>query len=130
MARDLNRVQLIGHLGGDPAIQYLDNGLALTTFTLATNQRYPGDHRDAQDETEWHRIVAWGKLAELCGQLLHKGTRVYVEGRLRTHRWEEVDTGEVRAALEILIHDLIVFDQRSNPLRSAPTDADELPFSP
>jgi single-strand DNA-binding protein len=74
--------------------------------------------------------VAWGKLAELCGQLLHKGTRVYVEGRLRTHRWEEVDTGEVRAALEILIHDLIVFDQRSNPLRSAPTDADELPFSP
>ena len=128
MARDLNRVQLIGHLGGDPAIQYLDNGLALTTFTLATNQRYPGDHRDAEDETERHRIVAWGKLAELCGQLLHKGTRVYVEGRLRTHRWEEVDTGEVRAALEILIHDLIVFDRLSRAPLPLTDDGDRLPL--
>jgi single-strand DNA-binding protein len=128
--QDLNRVQLIGHLGHDPEIHYLDNDLAVTTFTLATHHRYPGGDNQAQDETEWHRIVAWGKLGELCGQLLHKGTRVYVEGRLRTHRWEDVDTGELRAALEILIHDLIVFDQRSSTLRSVPTDADELPFSP
>ena len=128
MARDLNKVQLIGHLGGDPEIRYLANGLALTTFTLATNHRYLGDHPHAQDETEWHRIVAWGKLGELCGQLLHKGARVYVEGRLRTHHWEEVDTGEVRAALEILIHDLIVFDQRSRAPLPVTDGDDNVPF--
>ena len=128
MARDLNKVQLIGHLGGDPDIRYLDNGLAVTTFTMATHHPSPGDDHHAHDETEWHRIVAWGNLAELCGQLLHKGARVYVEGRLRTHRWEDVDTGELRAALEILIHDLIVFDQRSRAPLPLTDGDDSLPF--
>jgi single-strand DNA-binding protein len=128
MARDLNKVQLIGHLGGDPDIRYLDNGLAVTTFTLATHHPSLGADHHAQDETEWHRIVAWGKLGELCGQLLHKGARVYVEGRLRTHRWEDVDTGELRAALEILIHDLIVFDQRSRAPLPLTDGDDSLPF--
>lgn len=128
--RDLNRVQRIGHLGNDPEVTYTAPGTARTTFTVATSARWTDADGQVQETTTWSRCVAWGKLAELCGQLLHKGTRVYVEGRLRTHRWEDVDTGEVRAALEILIHDLIVFDQRSNPLRSAPTDARDPPFSP
>ena len=127
MARDLNKVQLIGHLGADPDIRYLDNGVAVTTFTLATNHRCPGDDRHAQDETEWHRIVAWGKLAELCGQLLHKGARVYVEGRLRTHRWEDVETGDLQAALEILIHDLILFERRLAPPPPIPVDPPAAP---
>ena len=125
--RDLNKVQLIGHLGHDPEVRYLDNGTALTTFNVATHHSYAaGEER--QTETEWHRCAAWGKLGELCAQYLHKGSRVYVEGRLRTHRWEDVDTAEVRAALEILIHDLIVFDQRSRAPLPLTADDDSLPF--
>ncbi len=122
--RDLNKVQLIGHLGHDPEVRYLDNGTALTTFNIATHHSYTtGGER--QVETEWHRCAAWGKLGELCAQYLHKGSRVYVEGRLRTHRWED-ESGQLRTMVEIVIHDLIMLDCRSAP--PVPEDADDLPF--
>ncbi len=73
--RDLNKVQLIGHLGHDPEVRYLDNGTALTTFNIATHHSYvAGEER--QTETEWHRVTAWGKLGELCALYLHKGSCV------------------------------------------------------
>ncbi len=122
--RDLNKVQLIGHLGHDPDVRYLDNGTALTTFNVATNQSYTIGE-DRQTETEWHRCTAWGKLGELCAQYLHKGSRTYVEGRLRTHRWED-ESGQLRTIVEIVIHDLMMLDRRSAP--PVPDDADELPF--
>ena len=122
--RDLNKVQLIGHLGHDPDVRYLDNGTALTTFNIATHHSYAaGD--DRQIETEWHRCTAWGKLGELCAQYIHKGSRVYVEGRLRTHRWED-ESGQFRTIVETVIHDLIMLDRRVTPL--VPEDADDLPF--
>ena len=122
--RDLNKVQLIGHLGHDPEVRYLDNGTALTTFNVATHHSYAtGEER--QTETEWHRVTAWGKLGEISAQYLHKGTRVYVEGRLRTHRWED-ESGQLRTMVEIVTSDLIMLDRRSTP--PVPEDADDLPF--
>jgi single-strand DNA-binding protein len=121
---DLNRVQLIGHLGQDPEVRYLDNGTALTTFNVATHHKYPADE-ERQTETEWHRCAAWGKLGELCAQYLHKGSHVYIEGRLRTHRWED-ESGHQRTMVEIVIHDLIILDRRGTP--SVPEDTDDLPF--
>jgi single-strand DNA-binding protein len=109
--KDLNAVQLIGHLGHDPEVRYLDNGTALTTFNIATNHSY-ADGEDRQTETEWHRCTAWGKLDELCAQYLHTGSRVYVEGRLRTHRWED-ESGQLRTIVEIVINDMIMLDSRS-----------------
>ncbi len=122
--RDLNKVQLISHLGHDPEVRYLDNGTALTTFNIATNHSYAvGEER--QTETEWHRCTAWGKLGEISAQHLHKGSRAYVEGRLRTHRWED-ESGQLRTIVEIVIRDLIMLDRRSTP--PMPDDADDLPF--
>ncbi len=112
--RDLNKVQLIGHLGHAPEVRYLDNGTALTTFNVATHHSYAtGEER--QTETEWHRVTAWGKLGELCAQYIHKGAHVYVEGRFRTHRWED-ESGQLRTIVEIVIHDMILLDRRAAPL--------------
>ena len=122
--RDMNKVQLIGHLGHDPDVRYLDNGTALTTFNIATNHSYPTGE-DRQVETEWHRVTAWGKLGEISAQYLHKGSRVYIEGRLRTHRWED-ESGQLRTIVEIVISDMIMLDRRSAP--PVPEDADDLPF--
>ena len=122
--RDMNKVQLIGHLGHDPEVRYLDNRTALTTFNVATHHSY-ATSEERQTETEWHRCAAWGKLGELCAQYLHKGSRTYVEGRLRTHRWED-ESGQLRTIVEIVISDLIMLDRRVTP--PVPEDADDLPF--
>src|SRR5919199_1767119 len=92
--KDLNRVQLIGHLGQDPELKYTGSGTARTTFSVATSARWKDAGGQVQEATEWSRCVAWGTLAEVCAQYVNKGSRVYVAGRLHTLRWEDVETGE------------------------------------
>lgn len=84
--KDLNRVELIGHLGADPTVLYTDVGTARTTFSVATSRRWTDADGHAQTETEWTRCTTWGKLAEIAAQSLSKGSRVYVQGRLHASR--------------------------------------------
>ena len=109
--KDLNRVELIGRLGQDPEVQYNDRGTARTRFSVATSRRWTGADGQAQTQTEWTRCAAWSKLAEIAAQYLHKGSRVYVQGRLHTSRWEDVQTGAPRSSVEIILDDLILLDR-------------------
>ena len=109
--RSLNKVMLIGNLTRDPELRYTPQGTAVCTMGLATNRTWVTDNGEKKEETEFHRIVAWNKLAELCSQLLFKGRRVFVEGRLQTRQWTGSD-GAQRQATEIVIEDMLVLDSR------------------
>ncbi len=111
MARSLNRVQLIGNLTRDPELRYTPSGTAVCSFSLATNRNWTTDTGEKREEVEFHRIVAWNKLAELCSQFLLKGRKVYLEGRLATRSWNAQD-GTQRSATEIVIDDMILLDQK------------------
>ncbi|MEK7073772.1 MAG: single-stranded DNA-binding protein [Patescibacteria group bacterium] len=110
-SRSLNKVTLIGNLTRDPELRYTPTGAAVCTIGLATNRTWVTDSGEKKEETEFHRVVAWNKLAELCSQLLAKGRKVYVEGRLRTSAWQAAD-GSQRTSTEIVIEDMIVLDSK------------------
>jgi single-strand DNA-binding protein len=113
-ARSLNRVLLIGNLTRDPELRYTPSGTAVCTFGLATNRSWtPNDGGDRQEETEYHRVVAWAKLAEICSQLLYKGRKVYVEGRLQTRKWTGQD-GQERETTEVVIDNMIALGAPKN----------------
>ncbi len=111
MARSLNRVQLIGNLTRDPELRYTPSGTAVCTFGLATNRAWTTESGEKKDEVEFHRVVAWNKLAELCSQFLTKGRKVFVEGRLATRSWTGQD-GTQKSATEIVISDMILLDNK------------------
>ncbi|TCD47840.1 single-stranded DNA-binding protein [Chlorobium sp. N1] len=106
MARGLNKVMLIGNLGGDPELRTIPSGQTVANFTLATTETFKDSGGNPQERTEWHRIVAWGRLAEICGQYLKKGRQVYVEGRIQTRSWDDQKTGEKKYATDIVITDM------------------------
>ena len=110
-ARSLNKVQLIGNLTRDPELRYTPSGTAVCTIGLATNRSWTTETGEKREETEFHRIVSWNKLAELCSQLLTKGRKVYVEGRLSTRTWTGQD-GQQRTTTEIIIDDMILLDSK------------------
>lgn len=102
MARGINKVILIGNLGGDPEVRYMPNGNAVANITLATSDSWKDKQTGQQQErTEWHRVVFFGKLAEIVGQYLRKGSKVYVEGRLQTREWEK--DGIKRYTTEVIV---------------------------
>lgn len=110
-SRSLNKVQLIGNLTRDPELRYTPNGAAVCTIGLATNRYWTTEAGEKKEDVEFHRVVAWNKLAELCSQLLTKGRKIYVEGRLRTASWQAQD-GSQRTTTEIVIEDMILLDSR------------------
>ena len=113
-SRSLNKVMLIGNLTRDPEMRYTPNGTAVCSFGLATNRSWQtGEGGERKEETEFHRIVAWNKLAELCAQLLTKGRKVYIEGRLQTRSWEGPE-GEKRQATEVVAEDMVLLDSRKD----------------
>jgi len=111
MARDLNKVQLTGHLGADPEMRYTAQGSAVTTFRVASNRSWKDRENNPHEETEWFRIVAWDKLGEICNQYLTKGTRVYMEGRLQTRKWTDRE-GQERFTSEVVAQDMIILSAR------------------
>lgn len=121
MARSLNRVQLIGNLTRDPELRYTPNGTAVCSFGLATNRSWKTDAGEKHDEAEFHNIVAWNKLAELCSQFLVKGRKVFVEGRLATRTWTGQD-GAQRNRTEIVISDMILLDSSGRAAAAAPSE--------
>lgn len=110
-SRSLNKVQLIGNLTRDPELRYTPTGAAVCTIGLATNRSWTTDAGERKEETEFHRVVAWNKLAELCSQLLSKGRKIFVEGRLRTNSWTAQD-GTQKSITEIVIEDMIILDSK------------------
>jgi single-strand DNA-binding protein len=101
MASGLNKVFIIGRLGTDPEVRYTGNGGAVANFNMATNESWTDKSGQKQERTEWHRIVVWGKLGELCGQYLSKGRQAFIEGRLQTRDWTDKD-GNKRYTTEIV----------------------------
>lgn len=122
MARSLNRVQLIGNLTRDPELRYTPSGTAVTSFGLATNRSWTTDTGEKHEETEFHRIVAWNKLAELCSQFLVKGRKVYVEGRLSTRSWND-QQGQQKSSTEVVIDDMILLDSKGSGLTGGREEA-------
>lgn len=122
MARSLNKVQLIGNLTRDPELRYTPQGTAVCTFGVATNRQWTTESGEKKEDAEFHRVVAWNKLAEICAQLLTKGRKVYVEGRLQSRTWTGQD-GQQRTTVEIVISDMIILDSR----REGPTDEFDVP---
>jgi len=107
-ARSLNKVMLIGNLTRDPELRYTPSGTAVVTFGLATNREWNDASGQRQEEVEFHNIVAWNKLAEICSQLLYKGRKIYVEGRLSTRSWTTQE-GQERRSTEVVIEEMIAF---------------------
>lgn len=111
MARSLNKASLIGNLTRDPELRYTPQGNAVCTLGLATNRQWTTESGEKKEEADFHRLVAWNKLAELCAQLLRKGRKIYIEGRLQTRNWTAQD-GSPRSTTEIVISDMIILDSR------------------
>lgn len=110
--KSLNRVQLIGNLGKDPEIKYTPSGTAVAKLTIATNERYKDKGGEWQDRTEWHNVVLWQRLAEIAGEYLKKGGKVYIEGRLQTRSWDDKQTGQKKYMTEVVASDLILLSGR------------------
>ncbi len=139
MSRSLNKVQLIGNLGKDPELKYTPSGVAVATFSIATSESWKDQEGNQQEKTEWHNIVAWRKLAEICGEYLKKGKKVYLEGKLQTRNYEK--DGIKRYVTEIVADQLIMLDGggggkgnsggsavESTPIASEAPKDDDLPF--
>jgi single-strand DNA-binding protein len=110
--RGVNRVMLIGNLGKDPDIQYLDGNIGVAKFSLATTETFKDRSGKLISQTEWHTVVLWRGLADLAGKYLHKGSLVYIEGRLRTRSWEDKE-GNKKFATEVVGDNLIMLDKRT-----------------
>jgi single-strand DNA-binding protein len=138
--RSINKVILIGNLGQDPELRYTSGGVAVATFSLATNEAWKDQDGNAQEKTQWHNLVAWRKLAEICGEYLKKGSKVYIEGRLQYRNYDD-KSGVKRYVTEIVIDQMLMLDSKGGsgtssdfapPARSEepvqPEKADDLPF--
>jgi len=112
MAKSVNKVILIGNLGKDPEVKYTPSGTPVAKFSLATNERYKDKGGEWQDRTEWHNIVAWQRLAEIVGEYVKKGSKIYIEGRLTTSSWEDKQSGEKKYRTEIVAQDLVLLSGR------------------
>ena len=111
MARGLNKVMLIGRLGKDPDMRFSQGGMAVASFTIATNEEWTDKATNEKKErTEWHRIVAFGRLGEICGEYLAKGKQVYIEGKLQTRSWEQ--DGVTKYTTEIVASDMQMLDSK------------------
>jgi single-strand DNA-binding protein len=110
--KSVNKVILVGNLGKDPEIKYTPQGKPVAKFSLATNERYKDKDGQWQDRTEWHNIVLWERLAEIAGEYLKKGGKVYIEGRIRTDSWDDKQTGQKKYMTNIIGHDLVLLSGR------------------
>jgi single-strand DNA-binding protein len=108
----VNKAILVGNLGSDPEVRYTPSGRPVATFSIATNERWTDKNTgEKQERTEWHRIVAWGRLGEICGEYLSKGKQIYIEGRIQTRSWEDRD-GNKRYTTEIVAQTMQMLGRR------------------
>ncbi len=122
MARTLNKVMLIGRLGRDPEIRYTTDGLAIANLTVATDESYKDKSGNIQSKTEWHRVVCFGRLAEICGEYLTKGRLVYIEGKLQTRSWTDQQSGEKRYSTEIIANNMFMLESKGSSSEKISSD--------
>lgn len=134
MAGSLNKVMIIGNVGRDPEMRYLPSGTPVTTFPVAAGHTWRTPDGESHEETEWFNVVAWSKLAETCNQLITKGRKVYIEGRLRTRSWEGQD-GQKRYRTEVIATSMVLLDSRPRTAVTAEDtpsgeeiEPDDIPF--
>jgi single-strand DNA-binding protein len=120
--RGLNKVMIIGQLGREPEMRYTPSGRPVTSFSVFTTRSWTSSEGDRREETEWFNVVAWGNLAEICKQYLHKDQPVYVEGRLQTRGWEDQE-GKKNFRTELVANEVIILGER----RGAPSEGGEEP---
>jgi single-strand DNA-binding protein len=122
----MNKVMIIGNLGRDPEMRYTPSGRPVTTFSVATTRSWHSSDGERHEDTEWFNVVAWGNLAEICNNYLHKGQQVYVEGRLQTRRWEDSD-GNKHFAIELVAREMIMLgDRKDVPDEPNPEDYEDM----
>lgn len=121
MARGVNKVILIGNLGRDPEVRYTPNGLAVANITIATSESWKDKQSgEMQERTEWHRVVMYQRLAEISGEYLRKGSKVYIEGRLQTRKWQDKNTGQDRYTTEIIADTMQMLDSKGGGANDVP----------
>ncbi len=142
----VNKVILVGRLGGDPEMRYTANGAAVANFSMATSENWTNKEGEKQEKTEWHKIVAFRKLAEICGEYLNKGKQVYIEGKIQTRKWEDKD-GNNRYTTEVVANQMQMLGSKGDSPQSMgggsqdsaggggstaeeppPPDLDDIPF--
>lgn len=126
----INKIILVGRLGKDPEVRYTQDGAMVTTFNLATDENWKDKSGEKFQKTEWHRIVTFGKLAEICGNYLVKGKLVYIEGRIQTRSWDDKD-GVKRFTTEIVASDMKMLDAKGKDTQGLPEPGapiDDVPF--
>jgi len=114
MAKSVNKVILVGNVGQDPEVKYTAGGVPVAKLSLATNERFKDKNDAWQDRTEWHSVVAWQRLAEVVGEYVRKGAKLYVEGKLQTSTWEDKQSGERKYRTEIVARDIVLLGARDN----------------
>ncbi|OGL49811.1 MAG: single-stranded DNA-binding protein [Candidatus Schekmanbacteria bacterium RBG_13_48_7] len=124
MASGVNKVILIGHLGRDPELRYTPNRQPVANFTMATSENWVSKDGQKETKTEWHRIVAWGKLGEICHEYLVKGKQVYIEGRLQTRSWED-QNGNKRNTTEIVAQNMVMLGSKDDVVKEPTMESPE-----
>jgi single-strand DNA-binding protein len=114
MAKSVNKVILVGNVGQDPEVKYTASGVPVAKVSLATNERFKDRNDQWQDKTEWHSVVAWQRLAEIVGEYVRKGSKLYVEGKLQTSTWEDRQNGGKKYRTEIVARDIVLLGSRDN----------------
>jgi len=112
MAKSVNKVILVGNVGQDPEVKYTASGVPVARLSLATNERFKDRNDQWQDKTEWHSVVAWQRLAEIVGEYVCKGSKLYIEGKLQTSTWEDKQSGERKYRTEIVARDIVLLGSR------------------
>lgn len=136
MSRSVNKVILVGNLGRDPELRYTPNGTPVANFSIATSEKFKGQDGEWKEQTEWHNIVCWRRLAEVVGEYLKKGSKVYVEGKLKTRNWEDKE-GKKNYRTEVFVDNMVMLDARGAQGASGPDPSgfepdqisdDDIPF--
>ena len=124
MPKSVNKVILVGNVGQDPEVKYTPSGTPIAKLSLATNERFKDRSDEWQERTEWHSIIAWQRLAEIVGEYVKKGSKLYIEGKLQTSSWEDRQSGSKRYRTEIVARDIVLLgshnngDENSHPKRN------------
>jgi single-strand DNA-binding protein len=114
MPKSVNKVILVGNVGKDPEVKYTPTGTPVAKFSLATNEKYKDRSDEWQERTEWHNILAWQRLAEIVGEYVKKGAKLYIEGKLQTSSWEDRESGTKKYRTEIVARDLVLLGSQQN----------------
>ena len=123
MARGINKAIIVGNLGRDPEVRYTANGSAVANVTVATSESWKDKQSgERQERTEWHRVVFFGRLAEIAEEYLKKGSQVYIEGSIRTQKWQDKESGQDRYTTEIVARDMQMLGSRGGDASGAPDD--------